>query len=170
MVFLSLFVSVLGCGREEAEHQSSSLVSGRCSCSFRYSCQRRTHQPSQCKKTHYSCLIGFFSSLIYLCGENLQEKKNSIELFVSADRLGISEPRPAEEVIQSLNARILHRHLGHFGITEVSTEVCILSWSPRQWQCGSPHGDRRRGWIGTIRVQSASVETLIGRLKIHRSV
>ncbi|KAF3859723.1 hypothetical protein F7725_022122 [Dissostichus mawsoni] len=36
---------------------------------------------------------------------------------------GVSEPLPAEEVIQSLNIRVLHRHLGHFGITEVSTEV-----------------------------------------------
>lgn len=61
----------------------------------------------------------------------LNEKKNSIELFVSADRLGISEPRPAEEVIQSLNARILHRHLGHFGITEVSTEKNVLQGQQR---------------------------------------
>ncbi|KAM7378584.1 hypothetical protein PAMA_013474 [Pampus argenteus] len=56
----------------------------------------------------------------------LNEKKNGIELFVSTDRLGISEPRPAEEVIQSLNVRVLHRHLGHFGITEVSTEKNVL--------------------------------------------
>lgn len=55
----------------------------------------------------------------------MQEKKNGIELFVSSDRPGVSEPRPAEEVIQSLNVRVLHRHLGHFGITEVSTEVCV---------------------------------------------
>lgn len=55
----------------------------------------------------------------------LQEKKNGIELFVSSDRLGVSEPRPAEEVIRSLNVRLLHRHLGHFGITEVSTEVRV---------------------------------------------
>lgn len=58
-----------------------------------------------------------------------QEKKNGIELFVSSDRLGISEPRPAEEVIQSLNIGVLHRHLGHFGITEVSTEVCLKTAS-----------------------------------------
>ncbi|KAK0130586.1 hypothetical protein N1851_035172 [Merluccius polli] len=32
-------------------------------------------------------------------------------------------PRPAEEVIQSLNVKVLHRHLGYFGITEVSSEV-----------------------------------------------
>ncbi|KAK9525985.1 hypothetical protein VZT92_016648 [Zoarces viviparus] len=56
----------------------------------------------------------------------LNEKKNGIELFVSSDRLGISEPRLAEEVIQSLNVRVLHRHLGHFGITEVSTEKNVL--------------------------------------------
>lgn len=56
----------------------------------------------------------------------LQEKKNGIELFVSSDRRGILKPRSAEDVIQSLNVRILHRHLGHFGITEVSTEVCVF--------------------------------------------
>uniref|UniRef100_A0A3Q3VX95 protein-tyrosine-phosphatase n=1 Tax=Mola mola TaxID=94237 RepID=A0A3Q3VX95_MOLML len=56
----------------------------------------------------------------------LNEKKNGIELFVSSSRLGISEPRTAEEVIQSLNVRILRRHLGHFGITEVSTEKNVL--------------------------------------------
>ncbi|KAK2859222.1 hypothetical protein Q5P01_003842 [Channa striata] len=56
----------------------------------------------------------------------LNEKKNGIELFVSSDRLGVSEPRPAEEVIQSLNVQVLHRHLGHFGITEVSTEKNVL--------------------------------------------
>ncbi|KAL3048654.1 hypothetical protein OYC64_007247 [Pagothenia borchgrevinki] len=67
----------------------------------------------------------------------LNEKKNGIELFVSSDRPGVSEPLPAEEVIQSLNIRVLHRHLGHFGITEVSTEKNVLQgeqrdhvWSP----------------------------------------
>ncbi|XP_034382504.1 receptor-type tyrosine-protein phosphatase R isoform X2 [Cyclopterus lumpus] len=61
----------------------------------------------------------------------LNEKKNGIELFVSSDRPGISEPRPAEEVIQSLNVRVLHRHLGHFGITEVSTEENVLQGEQR---------------------------------------
>ncbi|XP_035530699.1 receptor-type tyrosine-protein phosphatase R [Morone saxatilis] len=61
----------------------------------------------------------------------LNEEKNGIELFVSSDGLGISEPRPAEEVIQSLNVRVLHRHLGHFGITEVSTEKNVLQGEPR---------------------------------------
>ncbi|XP_074554729.1 receptor-type tyrosine-protein phosphatase R isoform X2 [Halichoeres trimaculatus] len=61
----------------------------------------------------------------------LNEKKNGIELFVSSDRLGTSEPRPAEEVIQSLNVRVLHRHLGHFGITEVSTEKNVLQGEQR---------------------------------------
>ncbi|XP_073336989.1 receptor-type tyrosine-protein phosphatase R [Pagrus major] len=61
----------------------------------------------------------------------LNEKKNGIELFVSSDRLGISEPRSAEEVIQSLNVRVLHRHLGHFGITEVSTEKNVLQGEQR---------------------------------------
>lgn len=62
----------------------------------------------------------------------LNEKKNSVELFVSSGRLGILEPRPAEEVIQSLNARVLHRHLGHFGITEVSTEKNVLQGQQRE--------------------------------------
>ncbi|XP_056280583.1 receptor-type tyrosine-protein phosphatase R isoform X2 [Pseudoliparis swirei] len=61
----------------------------------------------------------------------LNEKKNGIELFVSSDRPGVSEPRPAEEVIQSLNVRVLHRHLGHFGITEVSTEENVLQGEHR---------------------------------------
>uniref|UniRef100_A0A8D3A361 protein-tyrosine-phosphatase n=1 Tax=Scophthalmus maximus TaxID=52904 RepID=A0A8D3A361_SCOMX len=56
----------------------------------------------------------------------LNEEKNGIELFVSSDRPGTSELRPAEEVIQSLNVKVLHRHLGHFGITEVSTEKNVL--------------------------------------------
>lgn len=61
----------------------------------------------------------------------LQEKKNGIELFVSSDRRGTLKPRSAEDVIQSLNVRILHRHLGHFGITEVSTEVCVCVFDVR---------------------------------------
>ncbi|XP_068442249.1 receptor-type tyrosine-protein phosphatase R-like [Clinocottus analis] len=61
----------------------------------------------------------------------LNEKRNGIELFVSSDRPGTSEPRPAEEVIQSLNVRVLHRHLGHFGITEVSTEKNVLQGEQR---------------------------------------
>ncbi|KAM9846096.1 receptor-type tyrosine-protein phosphatase R [Aulostomus maculatus] len=56
----------------------------------------------------------------------LNEERNGIELFVSSDRPGVSEPRPANEVIQSLNVRVLHRHLGHFGITEVSSEKNVL--------------------------------------------
>ncbi|XP_068162667.1 receptor-type tyrosine-protein phosphatase R [Antennarius striatus] len=61
----------------------------------------------------------------------LNEKKNGIELFVSSDRPGFSEPRPAEEIIQSLNVRILHRHLGHFGITEVSPQKNVLQGAHR---------------------------------------
>ncbi|KAM4615582.1 receptor-type tyrosine-protein phosphatase R [Polymixia lowei] len=56
----------------------------------------------------------------------LDEKKNGIELYVASDRPGNLEPRPAEEVIQSLNVKILHRNLGHFGITEVSSEKNVL--------------------------------------------
>ncbi|XP_045578379.1 LOW QUALITY PROTEIN: receptor-type tyrosine-protein phosphatase R [Salmo salar] len=56
----------------------------------------------------------------------LNERKNGIELYVSSDRPGATEPLPAEEVIQSLNINILHRSLGHFGITEVSSEKNVL--------------------------------------------
>uniref|UniRef100_A0A1A7WZ40 protein-tyrosine-phosphatase n=1 Tax=Iconisemion striatum TaxID=60296 RepID=A0A1A7WZ40_9TELE len=67
----------------------------------------------------------------YVHIHQLNEEKNGIELFVSSDRLGVSEPRSAEEVIQSLNVRVLHRHLGHFGITEVSSEKNILPGKQR---------------------------------------
>ncbi|XP_016889692.2 receptor-type tyrosine-protein phosphatase R isoform X2 [Cynoglossus semilaevis] len=60
----------------------------------------------------------------------LNEEKNSVELFVSSDRLGVAAPRPADEVIQSLDVRVLHHHLGHFGITEVSTEKNVLQGEP----------------------------------------
>ncbi|XP_055761821.1 receptor-type tyrosine-protein phosphatase R-like isoform X1 [Salvelinus fontinalis] len=56
----------------------------------------------------------------------INERKNGIELYVSSDRPGATEPLPAEEVIQSLNINILHRSLGHFGITEVSSEKNVL--------------------------------------------
>ncbi|KAM6961597.1 receptor-type tyrosine-protein phosphatase R [Tautogolabrus adspersus] len=75
---------------------------------------------------------------------SLNEKKNGIELFVSSDRLGVSEPRPAEEVIQSLNVRVLHRHLGHFGITEVSTEKNVLQGEQRD------HVWSREGFYGVV--------------------
>ncbi|XP_053271363.1 receptor-type tyrosine-protein phosphatase R [Pleuronectes platessa] len=73
--------------------------------------------------------LGVPAGLVHI--NRLNEEKNGIELFVSSDRLGISEPRPAEEVIQSLNVRVLHRHLGHFGITEVSTEKNVLQGEQR---------------------------------------
>nr|XP_057923434.1 receptor-type tyrosine-protein phosphatase R isoform X2 [Doryrhamphus excisus] len=60
----------------------------------------------------------------------LNEEKNGVELFVSSGRPDISEPRPAEEVIQSLDVRVLHQHLAHFGITEVSTEKNVLQGGP----------------------------------------
>lgn len=56
----------------------------------------------------------------------LNEKKNGVELFVSSDRKGTLKPRPADEVIHSLDIGVLHRHLGHFGITEVSSEKNVL--------------------------------------------
>ncbi|TWW64412.1 Receptor-type tyrosine-protein phosphatase R [Takifugu flavidus] len=56
----------------------------------------------------------------------LNEEKNGIELFVSSAGPGLSELRPAEEVIQALNIRVLHQHLGHWGITEISTEKNVL--------------------------------------------
>lgn len=122
---LSLSLSVPGCGCEKAERQSSSVVSGGCSGSAGRSCGARPHQPAECKMPVDHPLLTRCSLDCLTDRHLLQEKKNGIELFVSSDRLGISEPRPAEEVIQSLNVRVLHRHLGHFGITEVSTEVCV---------------------------------------------
>ncbi|KAM6986219.1 receptor-type tyrosine-protein phosphatase R [Aplochiton taeniatus] len=56
----------------------------------------------------------------------LDERNNGIELYVSTDRSGVSEPLPAEEVIRSLNVRTLHRRLGNLGITEVSSEKNVL--------------------------------------------
>lgn len=55
-----------------------------------------------------------------------QEQKNGIELYVSSDRAGVSEPVSSEEVIRSLNINTLHSSLGPFGITEVSSEVRLL--------------------------------------------
>ncbi|XP_058273012.1 receptor-type tyrosine-protein phosphatase R isoform X2 [Hemibagrus wyckioides] len=52
----------------------------------------------------------------------LNEQKNGIELYVSSDRAGVSEPVSSEEVIRSLNINTLHSSLGPFGITEVSSE------------------------------------------------
>ncbi|XP_026779032.3 receptor-type tyrosine-protein phosphatase R isoform X2 [Pangasianodon hypophthalmus] len=52
----------------------------------------------------------------------LNEQKNGIELYVSSDRTGASEPVSSEEVIRSLNINTLHSSLGPFGITEVSAE------------------------------------------------
>lgn len=124
-VSLSLSLSVPGCGCEKAERQSSSVVSGGCSGSAGRSCGARPHQPAECKMPVDHPLLTRCSLDCLTDRHLLQEKKNGIELFVSSNRLGISEPRPAEEVIQSLNVRVLHRHLGHFGITEVSTEVCV---------------------------------------------
>lgn len=46
---LSLSLPVPGCGREEAERQSSSVVSGRCCRSVGRPCRTRAHQPAECK-------------------------------------------------------------------------------------------------------------------------
>ncbi|XP_060745513.1 receptor-type tyrosine-protein phosphatase R isoform X2 [Tachysurus vachellii] len=54
--------------------------------------------------------------------KHLNEQKNGIELYVSSDRAGASEPVSSEEVIRSLNLNTLHSSLGPFGITEVSSE------------------------------------------------
>ncbi|CAL8324489.1 unnamed protein product [Lota lota] len=58
------------------------------------------------------------------------EQKNGIELYVASDRPGNMMPRQAEEVIQSLNVMILHRHLGYFGITEVSSKNVLHQTEP----------------------------------------
>ncbi|XP_077357117.1 tyrosine-protein phosphatase non-receptor type 5 [Festucalex cinctus] len=62
----------------------------------------------------------------------LDENKNGVELFVSSERPDASEPRPARDVVQSLNIRVLHRQLAHFGITEVSTEKNVLQGEPQE--------------------------------------
>lgn len=114
---------VPGCGCAEAERQSSSVVSGRCGSSVGGPRRTSSHQRAECKaaSTHAaSCRL-----TLNLHSSVPQEEKNGIELFVSSDGPGLSEPRPAEEVIQALNVRVLHRHLGHLGITEISTEVCV---------------------------------------------
>ena len=98
---------------------------------------------------------------------------------MSSDRLGISEPRPAEEVIQSLNVKVLHRHLGHFGITEVSTEVCVclktvsvlLGLHGNRSSLGSlvsPCGDGGEDGWGLLK-PSAAAKSLMEVLKSHRS-
>uniref|UniRef100_A0A8B9HCQ1 protein-tyrosine-phosphatase n=2 Tax=Astyanax mexicanus TaxID=7994 RepID=A0A8B9HCQ1_ASTMX len=56
----------------------------------------------------------------------LNEQKNGIELYVSFDRMGTSEPVSSEEVIRSLNINSLHHSLRRFGITEVSSEKNVL--------------------------------------------
>ncbi|XP_007237419.3 receptor-type tyrosine-protein phosphatase R isoform X1 [Astyanax mexicanus] len=56
----------------------------------------------------------------------LNEQKNGIELYVSSDRMGTSEPVSSEEVIRSLNINSLHHSLRRFGITEVSSEKNVL--------------------------------------------
>ncbi|XP_062860427.1 receptor-type tyrosine-protein phosphatase R [Trichomycterus rosablanca] len=56
----------------------------------------------------------------------LNEQKNGIELYVSLDKMGISEPVPSEEVIRSLNIHTLHKNLRFFGITEISSEQNVL--------------------------------------------
>ncbi|CAF89511.1 unnamed protein product, partial [Tetraodon nigroviridis] len=50
-------------------------------------------------------------------------EENGVELLVSSDRPGRSEPHPPEEVIQALNVGVLHGHLGHLGTTDISTQV-----------------------------------------------
>ncbi|KAJ8008828.1 hypothetical protein DPEC_G00082480 [Dallia pectoralis] len=64
------------------------------------------------------------SRLVHI--NRLNERKNGIELYVSSDRPGATEPLPAEKVIQSLNVNILHRGLSHLGIIEVSSEKNVL--------------------------------------------
>ncbi|XP_072528845.1 receptor-type tyrosine-protein phosphatase R isoform X2 [Salminus brasiliensis] len=56
----------------------------------------------------------------------LNEQKNGIELYVSSDRMGVSEPVSSEEVIRSLNINTLHHNLRPFGITDVSSEKNVL--------------------------------------------
>ncbi|XP_026863305.2 receptor-type tyrosine-protein phosphatase R isoform X2 [Electrophorus electricus] len=52
----------------------------------------------------------------------LNEQTNGIELYVSSEQIGASEPVSSEEVIRSLNINTLHHSLEPFGITQVSSE------------------------------------------------
>ncbi|XP_023682323.1 receptor-type tyrosine-protein phosphatase R [Paramormyrops kingsleyae] len=56
----------------------------------------------------------------------LDERKNGIELYVSSDGPGLGEPLPSREVIRSLNINVLHRSLGPFGVTGVTSEKNVL--------------------------------------------
>lgn len=121
--------SVLGGGRAEAERHSSSLVPGGRGSGAGGPCGPRPHQQAQCKtpppSPSHTILLPPLCDWLTLSGAAVprQEKKNGVELFVSSDRKGTLKPRPADEVIHSLDVGVLHRHLGHFGITEVSSEV-----------------------------------------------
>ncbi|XP_076861602.1 receptor-type tyrosine-protein phosphatase R isoform X2 [Brachyhypopomus gauderio] len=54
------------------------------------------------------------------------EQKNGIELYVSSEQMGVSEPVSSEEVMRSLNINTLHHSLQPFGITQVSSEKNVL--------------------------------------------
>uniref|UniRef100_A0A4W4H5D0 protein-tyrosine-phosphatase n=1 Tax=Electrophorus electricus TaxID=8005 RepID=A0A4W4H5D0_ELEEL len=56
----------------------------------------------------------------------LNEQTNGIELYVSSEQIGASEPVSSEEVIRSLNINTLHHSLEPFGITQVSSEKNVL--------------------------------------------
>lgn len=103
------------------------MVSGRSGSGVGCFCGARAHPPAECKSSRPpdSCLATVIVIVIVLL---LQEQKNGIELFVSSGGPGPSEPRPAEEVVQALNLRVLHRHLAHLGVTEISTEVRGTCW------------------------------------------
>ncbi|XP_061617721.1 tyrosine-protein phosphatase non-receptor type 5 isoform X1 [Phyllopteryx taeniolatus] len=92
----------------------------------------------------------------------VDEEKNGVEFFVSSERPDDSEPRPARDVVRSLDVRVLHRHLAHFGITEVSTEKKVLQGAPRE------HARRQECFyilFFTIFIMALVCSTLFYRLK-----
>ncbi|XP_077450245.1 tyrosine-protein phosphatase non-receptor type 5 isoform X2 [Stigmatopora argus] len=67
--------------------------------------------------------LGVPVGLIHING--LDEEKNGVEIFVSSRRADASEPRPALDVLRSLNVGLLRRHLAHLGITQVSVQKAL---------------------------------------------
>ncbi|XP_077565713.1 tyrosine-protein phosphatase non-receptor type 5 isoform X2 [Stigmatopora nigra] len=67
--------------------------------------------------------LGVPVGLIHING--LDEEKNGVEIFVSSRRADASEPRPALDVLRSLNVGLLRRHLAHFGVTQVSVQKVL---------------------------------------------
>ncbi|KAK1790290.1 hypothetical protein P4O66_014191 [Electrophorus voltai] len=97
------------------KYHSSAIVPGRCGSSSGYFSQTSAYQPPERETPPHT---------FRRTQQNLKhEQTNGIELYVSSERIGASEPVSSEEVIRSLNINTLHHSLEPFGITQVSSEV-----------------------------------------------